>query len=194
MIYTDSNEIALICSECSNVEYSNVSVSVDLDNQSVEPLGFEAKIIARCPKCGSLMNECGVDIANIIQTLQKKHYYVVDSNMCRWQPGELYAPYIKILSGGPVKILPPRGWEDVTGDNIGSFQVFSPKGSYGCAGDDANPANYAIDVVFKTEEDFNNRKSHYMRKLDQWANELEMNTTIATKSNMRGASGAIDIG
>ena len=99
MIYTDSNEIALICSECSNVEYSNVSVSVDLDNQSIEPLGFEAKIIARCPKCGSLMNECGVDIATIIQTLQKKHYYVVDSNMCRWQPGELYAPYIKILSG-----------------------------------------------------------------------------------------------
>ena len=48
--------------------------------------------------------------------------------------------------------------------------------------------------MFKTEEDFNNRKSHYIRKLEQWADELEMNTTIATKSDMRGASGVFDIG
>lgn len=194
MIYTDSNEIALICSECSEVEYSNVSVTADLDNPSVEPLGFEAKIIARCPKCGSLMTECGVEIAPIIQKLQKKHYYVVDSNMCKWQPGELYAPYIKILSGGPVKIYPPKGWQDVTGQSVGSFQVFAPNMSYGCADADANPADYAIDVRFKTEEDFNKRKAHYMRKLEQWADELEMNTTIATKSDMRGASGVFDIG
>ena len=194
MIYTDTNKIALICSECSHLEYSDVTVTADLDNPSLEPLGFEAKIIGRCPKCGSLMSECGVDIATIIQKLQKKHYFVVDSNMCIWQPGELYAPYIKILSGGLTKMYPPKGWQDVTGESVGSFQVFAPNRSYGCAGDNANPADYAIDVVFKTEEDFDKRKSHYMKKLDQWADELEMNTTIATKSDMRGASGVFDIG
>ena len=186
MNYQDTNKISLICENCAHMEESNATTNVSLDNEKLNILGFEAKIICMCPKCQQgLMVEYPVDMAPIVQALQKKHYRVVDCNPGYWG-SDIYAPYIKVLSGGPVKIMPPRGWKDVTGPSVGSFQVFSPNMSYGCADDDANPADYATDVVFKTEEDFNKRKEHYMKKLAQWVEELEMNTTIATKSNARG--------
>lgn len=181
MNYQDTNKISLVCEECAYLSTANTTTTVSLDNESLEILGFEAKVICLCPNCKKgLMVEYPSDMAPIVQTLQEKHYRVVDCNPGYWG-SDIYAPYIKVLSGGPVKIMPPKGWKDVTGPSVGSFQVFSPNGSYGCADDDANPLDYATDKVFKTEEEFNKHKEHYMARLVQWVNELEMNTTIATK-------------
>lgn len=186
MNYQDTNKISLICENCAHMEEANATTNISLDNENLSILGFEAKVICSCPKCNDgLMVEYPSDMAPIVQALQKKHYRVVDCNPGYWG-SDIYAPYIKVLSGGPVKIMPPKGWKDVTGPSVGSFQVFSPNRSYGCAEDNANPLDYATDKVFKTEEDFNKRKEHYMKKLAQWAEELEMNTTIATKNNARG--------
>ena len=193
MNYQDTNKISLICGNCAHIEEANATVTASLDS-NLDILGFEAKIICKCPKCNNgIMMECDPDFVNIVQKLQLKHYFVVDCNSGSWQPGELFAPYIKVLSGGPVKIIEPKGWKDVTGQSVGSFQVFSPLKSYGCADENADPNNYSVEAVFGTEEDFNKAKAHYMSRLDQWADELEINTTIATKKDFKSSDYVIDV-
>ena len=193
MNYQSANDISLICSNCSHTEVANAIVDVSLDN-NLDILGFDAKIMCACPRCkNGIMTECDSDFIEIVKKLQLKHYFVVDCNSGYWQPGELFAPFIKILSGGPVKVIEPIGWKDVTGESVGSFQVFAPLKSYGCAGDNVDPSQYSVEAVFGNEEDFNKAKQHYMKRLSNWADELEMNTTIATKKDMRGSSDVIDV-
>lgn len=193
MNYQSENKVSLICGNCANIEDTYAAVTVSLDTD-LDILGFEAKILCKCPKCNNgIMIECDPDMVKIVQKLQLKHYFVVDCNSGAWAPGELFAPFIKVLSGGPVKIIEPKGWKDVTGESVGSFQVFSPNQSYGCADDNADPNKYSVEAVFKTEEDFNKAKEHYIKRLDQWADELEMNTTIATKKDFKGSNDVIDV-
>lgn len=187
MNYSETNTISLLCESCStSIEDVEATTTISLNNQ-VDILGFSANVVCACPKCGDVMTECDKDMIQIILLLRKKHYKVVDYNLCSWG-SDLYAPFIKILSGGLVKIIPPKGWKDVTDPSVKSFQVFAPNMSYGCADDGANPLDYAVDQVFKCEEHFDVRKKHYVNRLLRWAEELDLNTTIAKSNNTKGAT------
>ena len=192
--YEDESDIALVCSSCGNQFYSIAKVKLNMNLQNkMDIIGFSAKVFCTCPKCGQIMDEKDLYMSNAVSALIRKHYMVVDCNSGIWGPGELYAPYIKILTGGPAKINPPEGWEDVTGPSVGSFQVFVPSGSYGCAEDGADPSAYSVETMFTNEEEFLNTKKAFIAQLEEWVSSLDINTTIATKKDLRGSSDVIDI-
>lgn len=194
--YSDGGEIALVCSNssCANVMKMNVSVDVAID-ADCDILGFDSKIMCRCPKCkDGIMEEKDILMADIIAKLSKKHYYVLDQNQGNWAPGTLFAPFIKILIGGPMDKLPrPKGWLDITPSSVGSFQMFAPRRSYGCATESEDVSQYSVETVFETEEEFNKARELYLHKLDKWVDQLDLNTTIATKQNLNAGSDVIDI-
>ena len=186
--FSDSGSVTLICKSCGHITTGTVKVSIATD---LDIAGFNTNIFGICNRCGKMSAECGDEIAKALSILISKNYDVADHFQGEWGDG-LFNPYIKIRTGLD-KLQAPKGWRDVTGPGVNSFQVFSPVKSYGTS-DDMNIENYITCKVFETEEEFIAARDKYLHKLEKWAEELPENTSISTLQSLSARGNVIDLG
>ena len=182
-----NGKVTLVCKDCGSITHGNVSATVTTD---LDIAAFNVNIYGICSNCGGVSEECGEYIANSISILSKKNYNVVDFNQGSFDG--LLNPYIKIRTG-ITKLDPPKGWRDVTGEGVHSFQVFAPIKTYGTASPEESVEDYDTKTLFKTEEEFMKFMLTYIGKLETWAKLLPENTDITTLKNLKGKGEVIDV-
>ena len=185
--HSAQGDVTLVCKNCGAILHGKVSATVTTD---IDIAAFNVNIYGICSKCGQISEECGEYMANSISILIHKNYDVLKFDEASYDG--LLNPYIKIRRGA-TKLNPPKGWRDVTGEGVHSFQVFAPIKTYGTASPEENIEDYDAKVKFKTEDDFLVFKLAYIKKLETWAKSLPENTDITTLKNLRGKGEVIDV-
>lgn len=190
---TEQQKITFLCTNCGEIVEETIDVTISAESSEV--VAFDSDIYIKCPNCGATCIEVPDMMASAISKLYKKGYTVIKSDQGRYDE-VLYAPNIQIEC--PVKLDPPKGWEYAAEcDPSGVHKVLVPVGSFGTikradVDSSKNMEQYKTTVIFPDEETFLKRQAHYIKRLEQWVDELPVSYTLMADEitgKGRGATG-----
>lgn len=179
----EQQNVTFLCTQCGEIVKEKITVNIA--SESAEILAFDSNINIKCPKCNAGCIEVPDLMAKAVSGLYRKGYTVSVADPSRYDD-VLYAPNIQIET--PIELTPPKGWEFAAEcDPKGVHKVLVPHGSFGTYKRDEidpsdNMAKYRTTTVFPDEETFLKRQTHYIKRLEQWVDELEVSYQIMANS------------